>query len=119
MATTNNDEREHEVEQAIWQFLDAQLRGSDRDIEELVKKYPEFEDRIRQKIAEFQKVDSLFDSLFHADDSDFEMRMFAARYKSIWVHDVYVHHSRLPGEQTSSPWWRHDKAVFKQKWGKV
>jgi serine/threonine protein kinase/tetratricopeptide (TPR) repeat protein len=71
MATTNNDEREHEVEQAIWQFLDAQLRGSDRDIEELVKKYPEFEDRIRQKIAEFQKVDSLLDSLVQADESDF------------------------------------------------
>jgi serine/threonine protein kinase/tetratricopeptide (TPR) repeat protein len=71
MATTNNDDQEHEVEQAIWQFLDAQLRGSARDIEELVKKYPEFEDRIRQKIAEFQKVDSLFDSLVQADESDF------------------------------------------------
>jgi serine/threonine protein kinase/Tol biopolymer transport system component len=71
MATTNNDDREHEVEQAVWQFLDAQLRGSDRDIEEIVKKYPEFEDRIRQKITEFQKVDSLFDSLVRVDESDF------------------------------------------------
>jgi serine/threonine protein kinase/Flp pilus assembly protein TadD len=72
MATTNNDDREHEVEQAVWQYLDAQLRGSARDIEELVKKYPEFEDRIRQKITDFQKVDSLFDSLVQADESDFE-----------------------------------------------
>ena len=71
MATTNNNDREHEVEQAIWQFLDAQLHGLARDIEELVKKYPEFEDRIRKKIAEFQKVDSLFDSLVQADESDF------------------------------------------------
>jgi serine/threonine protein kinase/Flp pilus assembly protein TadD len=72
MATTNNNDREHEVEQAVWKFLDAQLRGSARDIEELVKKYPEFEDRIRKKITDFQKVDSLFDSLFQADESDFE-----------------------------------------------
>jgi len=72
MATTNNEDREHKVEQAVWQFLDAQLRGSARDIEELVRKYPEFEDRIRQKITEFQKVDSLFDSLVQADESDFE-----------------------------------------------
>ena len=73
MATTNNDDREHEVEQAVWQFLDAQLRGSACDIEELVKKYPEFEDRIRQKVKEFQKVDSLFDTLAQVDESDFEV----------------------------------------------
>jgi serine/threonine protein kinase/Tfp pilus assembly protein PilF len=72
MATINNDDREHEVEQAVLQFLDAQLRGSASDMEELVKKYPEFEDKIRQKIAEFQKVDSLFDSLVQADESDFD-----------------------------------------------
>lgn len=68
----------------------------------------------------FEELGLLNTDLIHyADDSDFEMRMFAAGYKSVWVHDVWVHHSRLPGEQTSSPWWRHDKAVFKKRWGKV
>ncbi|MFC1605057.1 protein kinase [Planctomycetota bacterium] len=71
MAAANNNDREHEVELAVWQFLDAQLRGSAGDIEELVKKYPEFEDRIRRKVTEFQKVDSLFDTLAQADESDF------------------------------------------------
>ncbi len=72
MTNTSNDDRERGVEDAIWQFLDAQLRGSARDVEELVRKYPEFEDRIRLKIREFQKVDSLFDFLSQADESDFE-----------------------------------------------
>jgi serine/threonine protein kinase len=38
-----------------------------------VRKYPEFEDRIRRKVDEFQKVDSLFDSLVQAEASDFDV----------------------------------------------
>jgi len=59
------------------------------------------------------------DLIHYADDSDFEMRMFEAGYKSVWVQDVYVHHRRLPQEQSRSPWWAHDKAVFKKRWGRV
>ncbi|MHC4596194.1 MAG: protein kinase domain-containing protein [Planctomycetota bacterium] len=72
MATTDNNNRENSFEEAVRQFLDAQLRGMAPDIEELVRRYPEFEDQIRQKIKEFQKVDSLFDTLVQADESDFE-----------------------------------------------
>ena len=67
----SNDDRERGFEEAVWQFLDAQLRGTTPDIEELVREYPEFEDQIRERVAEFQKVDSLFDSLGRADESDF------------------------------------------------
>ena len=59
------------------------------------------------------------DLIHYADDSDFEMRMFEAGYKSVWVKDVYVHHHRLPHEQTRNPWWQHDKVVFKKRWGRV
>jgi serine/threonine protein kinase/tetratricopeptide (TPR) repeat protein len=59
------------VEQAIQQFVDAQLRGQNPDINELVKQYPEFEDRIRQRIQNFQHINGLFDCLMQADDSDF------------------------------------------------
>jgi len=68
----------------------------------------------------FEELGLLNEDLIHyADDSDFEMRMFEAGYKSIWVKDIYVHHKRLPQEQTRNPWWAHDKGVFKKKWGRV
>jgi serine/threonine protein kinase/tetratricopeptide (TPR) repeat protein len=72
MATISHDDRERSFEQAVWQFLDELLRGTEPDVKELVRKYPEFEDQIRQKITEFRKVDSLFDTLVQADESDFE-----------------------------------------------
>ncbi len=72
MATKGGNNRERSYKKAVWQFLDAQLRGKAPDVEELVSKYPEFEHQIRQKIKEFQKVDSLFTCLVQADESDFE-----------------------------------------------
>ena len=71
MATESSDDRERGFEEAVWKFLDGHLRGTAPDVEELVREYPEFEDQIRQKIAEFRRVDSLFDSLGRADESDF------------------------------------------------
>ena len=72
MATPNDNNREHSFNEAVRQFVEAQLSGYEPDIEEFVSKYPEFEHQIRQKIKEFQKVDSLFDTLVQADESDFE-----------------------------------------------
>ena len=57
--------------------------------------------------------------IHYADDSDYEMRMRERGWLSVYVQDVYIHHRRLPGEQVRSPWWAHDKGVFKSKWGKV
>ncbi len=65
----NNQERS--FKEAVRQFVEEQLSGYEPDIEELVSKYPEFEHQIRQKVKEFHKVDSLFDSLVQADESDF------------------------------------------------
>ncbi|HUU17108.1 MAG TPA: protein kinase [Sedimentisphaerales bacterium] len=73
MANASNDDRARSFEEAVWQFLAARLRGAAPDVEELVRKYPEFEDRIRRKVDEFQKVDSLFDSLVQAEASDFDV----------------------------------------------
>ena len=72
MATPDDNNRENNFEEAVRQFVDARLRGEEPDIDEFVKRYPEFEHQIRQKIKEFQKVDSLFDTLVQADESDFE-----------------------------------------------
>lgn len=68
----------------------------------------------------FEELGLLDTDLIHyADDSDFEMRMFAAGYKSVWVRDVYVNHAAEPGEKVAPEWWAHDRAVFRRKWGKV
>ena len=55
METGSSEDRKRGFEEAVWQFLDAHLRGTAPNIEELVKEYPEFEDQIRQKITEFRK----------------------------------------------------------------
>jgi serine/threonine protein kinase len=72
MAAQDDNNRERSFKEAVRQFVEAQLSGKEPDIEEFVSKYPEFEHQIRQKIKEFQKVDSLFDTLIQADESDFE-----------------------------------------------
>ena len=72
MATMDDNNKELNFKEAVRQFVEAQLSGKEPDIEELISKYPEFEHQIRQKVKEFHKVDSLFDSLVQADESDFE-----------------------------------------------
>jgi len=71
MAEPAKNNQENIIEQAIQQFVDAQLRGQNPDINKLVKQYPEFEDRIRQRIQNFQRINGLFDCLMQADNSDF------------------------------------------------
>jgi serine/threonine protein kinase/tetratricopeptide (TPR) repeat protein len=67
-----DDNQEHALREAVRRFIDAQLQGREPDIEEFVRRYPEFEDRIRQKVRHLQKIDTLFDSLVQADEGEFE-----------------------------------------------
>ncbi|MFC1794880.1 protein kinase [Planctomycetota bacterium] len=69
--TMDDNNKELSFKEAVRQFVEAHLQGKAPDIEELVSKYPEFEHQIRQKVKEFHKVDSLFDSIVQADQSDF------------------------------------------------
>ena len=66
-------ESEHNdiIEQAVQRFVDAQLQGQKPDIDEFAKQYPKFESQIRQRLQNLDKIDSLFDCLMQADDSDF------------------------------------------------
>ena len=72
MAGLIDDNQEKTVEEAVQQFVDAQLQGQKPNIDEFVKQYPEIEDKLRQRIRNLQKIDTLFDSLVHANESDFE-----------------------------------------------
>jgi len=72
MAGLIDDNQEKTIEEAVQQFVDAQLLGEKPNIDEFVKQYPEIEDKLRQRIRNLQKIDTLFDSLVHANESDFE-----------------------------------------------
>ena len=71
MAGSIGNNQEHSFRKAIRQFIDARLQGQEPDIEEFVRQYPEIEDQIRQKVRNLKKIDTLFDSLVRADESDF------------------------------------------------
>ncbi len=62
---------ENIIEQAVQQFVDAQLRGQEPDIDEFVKQYPQFESQIRKRIQNLRQIDNLFDCLMQADNGDF------------------------------------------------
>jgi serine/threonine protein kinase/tetratricopeptide (TPR) repeat protein len=72
MAEPIDDNQERTLSKAVQQFIDARLQGRDPDIDEFVKQYPGLEDQIRQKVWNLQKIDTLFDSLVQADESDFD-----------------------------------------------
>jgi tetratricopeptide (TPR) repeat protein len=71
MAEELENNQKNTLEQAIQQFVDAQLRGERPDIDEFVKQYPGLEQKIRQRIRNLQEIDGLFSCLMQADDSDF------------------------------------------------
>jgi len=67
-----DDNQKNILEEAVQQFVEKRMQGQDPDIDEFVKQYPELEHRLRQKIRSLEKIDTLFDSLVQADESDFE-----------------------------------------------
>ena len=71
MAEPIDDNRKHDLEEALEQFVDSQLWDKQPDIDEFVKRYPEYEHQIRERIRKIQRIHTLFDSLVQADESDF------------------------------------------------
>jgi serine/threonine-protein kinase len=72
MAGLTDDNQKRILEEAVQQFVDAQLQGREPDIDEFVKRYPEFEDQIRKRIGKLKKLDTLFSSLVQVDENDFD-----------------------------------------------
>jgi serine/threonine protein kinase len=89
MAGAIDDNQKGIVQEAVRQFVDAQMQGQQLDIDEFVKKYPGLDSKIREGIKELQKIpgldskiregikelqkiDALFDSLVRTDETDFE-----------------------------------------------
>ena len=72
MTESVDDNQERMIEDAVQQFVDAQLRGEEPDIDEFVKKYPALDHQIRENIQDLQKINGLFTSIVQADESDFD-----------------------------------------------
>ena len=71
MAAKMNDNRATILEEALTRFVDVYLRGEQPDIDEFVGQYPQCEAQLKERIQDLQEIDSLFDSIVHADESDF------------------------------------------------
>ena len=72
MAESLDDNQQSIVEKAVQQFVDAQLRDQEPDIDEFVKKHPGLDCQIRENIRDLQKIDGLFQTIVQADMSDFD-----------------------------------------------
>jgi len=72
MADATKDNQQDVIKEAVRRFVDARLRGQEPDIDGFVQKYPGLESKIREGIRELQKIDTLFDSLVQADESEFD-----------------------------------------------
>jgi serine/threonine protein kinase len=72
MAREIDENQKGIIKEAVQHFVDAQLQDQELDIDEFVKKYPGLERQIRQSIQDVQKIDTLFASLVHVDENDFD-----------------------------------------------
>ena len=72
MAGITDDNQKHDLEEALQQFVNAQMQGQKPDIDEFVKQYPELEDQIRKRIGKLNRINTLLDSIVQVDESDFE-----------------------------------------------
>jgi len=71
MADSSKNKHENIIDEAVQQFVNARLQDQEPNLDEFVKKYPGYEDQIRQKIEKIQRIDGLFSGLMQADDSDY------------------------------------------------
>ncbi len=60
------------LDEALTRFVDAYVRGERPDIDEFASQYTKYEVQIRQRLRNLREIETLFDSLVHADESDFE-----------------------------------------------
>jgi eukaryotic-like serine/threonine-protein kinase len=67
-----DDHQEQFLDETVQHYIEAQLQGEEPDLDEFVKNYPEFEHQIKQKIQNLRKIETLFDSIVQAVESDFE-----------------------------------------------
>jgi len=60
------------LEEALTRFMRVCSRGDQPDIDEFIGQYPQCKAQLKKRIQDLYEIDSLFDSLVHTDESDFD-----------------------------------------------
>lgn len=63
------------LKEALQKFVEAYLQGRRPNIDEFVKQYPQHESQLKQRIQDLREIDTLFDSIFKIEGSEFEDEM--------------------------------------------
>jgi len=72
MASQMDENQSATVKEALQRFVDVYLKGQRPDIDDFVKQYPQHEVQLKKRIQDLQEIDTLFDSIFQAERSEFE-----------------------------------------------
>jgi serine/threonine-protein kinase len=72
MAEGTDNNQNETLDKVVQEFLAAQLRGEEPDLEQFVRQRPGLEEKIRQKLQNCRHVSSLFDSLREVDETEFQ-----------------------------------------------
>jgi len=72
MVAQMDDNQANVLEEALTRFMGVCSRGEQPDIDEFIGQYPQYKAQLKKRIRDLQEIDSLFDSLVHADEIDFE-----------------------------------------------
>ena len=70
MAESLGDNQKRILEEAVQQFVDAQLDGQELIVDEFIKQYPDLEEHLRQRIDNLQEIDDLFSSIMGAEETE-------------------------------------------------
>jgi len=71
MVAHSNDNPPDGLDEVLTRFVNAYVQDEKPDIDEFVKQYPQHENQIRRRVQGLCEIDTLFDSLVQADQSDF------------------------------------------------
>ncbi|MFC1793419.1 protein kinase [Planctomycetota bacterium] len=72
MAAHINDNETVTLKEALQRFVEVYFRGQQFDIDEFVQQFPQHEAQLRKRIRDLREIDTLFDSIFQAEGSEFE-----------------------------------------------
>jgi len=72
MAAQINNNETVSLKEALQRFVEVYLQGRQPDIDEFVRQYPQHESQLRKRIQDLREIDTLFDSIFQSESSEFE-----------------------------------------------
>ena len=70
----------NKLDEIVQQFIDSKLQGQNPDLDEILKKYPDLAEKIRQRIRNFEKINNLFADLTgNGEENDLEHQLIGQK----------------------------------------